>query len=324
MVTICMTVVVVVSKTGNRHPSHITRLFDVPEAVITTIRLHNLKIECTIIHAILSLDTDQVASLPPHRQEIAKTCYSSSESGSEEGDDSDPELARRDKICKRTWHSLLMTVAGALGKISRQSVVHKTGILEKMMMCKQAEQGVPLQAEQADWLEDTDEEIDEQELEAHYSYMAKIQEVSPSGINFTNDTPLEQVQNHEENDVFPMGRRHSEQPKSINDTYVLERMISDVIPDSSNIYQQTVLEKYTALSGPNEKFLGTVRFGNDQFAPILGYGDLIQGNVTIKWVYYVEGLNHNLFSVGQFCDADLGGCFQGNLLFCEEIFRETI
>ncbi|GJV71656.1 hypothetical protein Tco_1491651 [Tanacetum coccineum] len=39
---------------------------------------------------------------------------------------------------------------------------------EKMMMCKQAEQGVPLQA---DWLEDTDEEIDEQELEAHYSYM---------------------------------------------------------------------------------------------------------------------------------------------------------
>ncbi|GKA89680.1 retrovirus-related pol polyprotein from transposon TNT 1-94 [Tanacetum coccineum] len=49
----------------------------------------------------------------------------------------------------------------------------------------------------------------------------------------------------------------------------------------------------------------TVHFGNDQFAPILGYGDLIQGNVTIKRVYYVEGLNHNLFSVGQFCDADL-------------------
>ncbi|GJR12812.1 hypothetical protein Tco_0795464 [Tanacetum coccineum] len=59
-----------------------------------------------------------------------------------------------------------------------------------------------------------------------------------------------------------------------------------------------------------EKFLGTVRFGNDQFAPILGYGDLIQGNVTIKRVYYVEGLNHNLFSVGQFCDADLEVAFR--------------
>ncbi|GKB41181.1 copia protein [Tanacetum coccineum] len=45
---------------------------------------------------------------------------------------------------------------------------------EKMLLCKQAEKGGPLQAEQADWLEDTDEEIDEQELEAHNSYMAKM------------------------------------------------------------------------------------------------------------------------------------------------------
>ncbi|GJT64378.1 ribonuclease H-like domain-containing protein [Tanacetum coccineum] len=50
---------------------------------------------------------------------------------------------------------------------------------ENMMMCKQAEQGVPLQAEQADWLADTDEEIDEQELEAHYSFMAKMQRSLP-------------------------------------------------------------------------------------------------------------------------------------------------
>nr|GFC63550.1 integrase, catalytic region, zinc finger, CCHC-type, peptidase aspartic, catalytic [Tanacetum cinerariifolium] len=54
-----------------------------------------------------------------------------------------------------------------------------------------------------------------------------------------------------------------------------------------------------------EKFLDTVKFGNDQIAPILGYGDLIQGTITIKRVYYVEGLNHNLFSVDQLCDADL-------------------
>nr|GEZ77515.1 hypothetical protein [Tanacetum cinerariifolium] len=32
---------------------------------------------------------------------------------------------------------------------------------EKMLLCKQAEKGVPLQAEQYDWLADTDEEIDE-------------------------------------------------------------------------------------------------------------------------------------------------------------------
>ncbi|GJY91129.1 retrovirus-related pol polyprotein from transposon TNT 1-94 [Tanacetum coccineum] len=55
------------------------------------------------------------------------------------------------------------------------------------------------------------------------------------------------------------------------------------------------------LSNFVEKFMGMVKFRNDQIAPILGYGDLVQGNITIKRVYYVEGLNHNLFSVGQFC-----------------------
>ncbi|GJW06852.1 retrovirus-related pol polyprotein from transposon TNT 1-94 [Tanacetum coccineum] len=80
---------------------------------------------------------------------------------------------------------------------------------EKMMMCKQAEQ-------------------------AHYSYMAKIQEVSPEESSSTGQ-PLEQVQNHDENDVFANVRRHSEQPESINDTYVLEKDDSNVIPDSSNI-----------------------------------------------------------------------------------------
>nr|GFA39904.1 hypothetical protein [Tanacetum cinerariifolium] len=64
-----------------------------------------------------------------------------------------------------------------------------------------------------------------------------------------------------------------------------------------------------------EKFLGTVKFGNDQIAPILGYGDLVQGAVMIKMVYYVEGLNHNLFSIGQFCDADLEVAFRESTCF---------
>nr|GFA25406.1 hypothetical protein [Tanacetum cinerariifolium] len=54
-------------------------------------------------------------------------------------------------------------------KRGKDSMYHK----EKMMFCKKDKQGVPLQVEQYDWLADTDE----QELEAHYSYMAKIQEV---------------------------------------------------------------------------------------------------------------------------------------------------
>nr|GFB89941.1 integrase, catalytic region, zinc finger, CCHC-type, peptidase aspartic, catalytic [Tanacetum cinerariifolium] len=53
------------------------------------------------------------------------------------------------------------------------------------------------------------------------------------------------------------------------------------------------------------KFMGTVRFGNDHVAAILGFGDLQWGNILITRVYFVEGLGHNLFSVGQFCDSDL-------------------
>ncbi|GJR31963.1 retrovirus-related pol polyprotein from transposon TNT 1-94 [Tanacetum coccineum] len=68
-----------------------------------------------------------------------------------------------------------------------------------------------------------------------------------------------------------------------------------------------------------EKYLGTVRFGNDQFAPILGYGDLVQGNISIERVYYVEGLNHNLFSVGQFCDADLEVAFRKSTCFVRDL-----
>nr|GEX03215.1 retrovirus-related Pol polyprotein from transposon TNT 1-94 [Tanacetum cinerariifolium] len=68
-----------------------------------------------------------------------------------------------------------------------------------------------------------------------------------------------------------------------------------------------------------EKFLGTIRFGNDQFTPILGYEDLVQGNVTINRVYYVEGLNHNLFSVGQFCDADLKVAFKKSTCFVRDL-----
>nr|GEY98281.1 copia protein [Tanacetum cinerariifolium] len=59
-----------------------------------------------------------------------------------------------------------------------------------------------------------------------------------------------------------------------------------------------------------EKFVGSVKFGNDQIAPILGYGDLVQGTVTIKRVYYIEELNQNLFFVGQFCDANLEVAFR--------------
>nr|GEW83811.1 hypothetical protein [Tanacetum cinerariifolium] len=65
--------------------------------------------------------------------------------------------------------------------------------------------------------------------------------------------------------------------------------------------------------------MGTVRFGNDHVAAILGFGDLQWGNILITRVYFVEGLGHNLFSVGQFCDSDLEVEFRRNACFVKNL-----
>nr|GFB33116.1 integrase, catalytic region, zinc finger, CCHC-type, peptidase aspartic, catalytic [Tanacetum cinerariifolium] len=70
-----------------------------------------------------------------------------------------------------------------------------------------------------------------------------------------------------------------------------------------------------------QKFLGTVKFRNDHVAKIMGYGDYQIGNVIISRVYYVEGLGHNLFSVGHFCDSDLEVAFRQHTCFIRNLDR---
>nr|GEV02112.1 hypothetical protein [Tanacetum cinerariifolium] len=143
-------------------------------------------------------------------------------------EDMDPEQAQMDKDMQKNLaliakNQRTVNVAGAKEKVG-SPVVQQSGIQcfnckefghfakeckkpkmvkdfayhkEKMLLCKQAEQGVSLQAEQYDWLSDTDEEVDEHELEAHYSYMAKIQEV-PTADSGIDSEPLEQ---NDQNDI---------------------------------------------------------------------------------------------------------------------------
>nr|GFA73888.1 integrase, catalytic region, zinc finger, CCHC-type, peptidase aspartic, catalytic [Tanacetum cinerariifolium] len=66
-------------------------------------------------------------------------------------------------------------------------------------------------------------------------------------------------------------------------------------------------------------FMGTVSFGNDHVAAIMGFDDLQWGNILITRVYFVEGLGHNLFSVGQFCDSDLEVAFRRNACFVRNL-----
>nr|GFA46863.1 integrase, catalytic region, zinc finger, CCHC-type, peptidase aspartic, catalytic [Tanacetum cinerariifolium] len=64
-----------------------------------------------------------------------------------------------------------------------------------------------------------------------------------------------------------------------------------------------------------EKFIGIIRLGNDHFAAFTRYRNYVHGNVTICHAYYVDGLGHNLFSVGQFCDGDLEVAFRSKICY---------
>ncbi|GJU05109.1 retrovirus-related pol polyprotein from transposon TNT 1-94 [Tanacetum coccineum] len=94
-----------------------------------------------------------------------------------------------------------VTVVGKPKRVKDYSY-HK----EKTLLCKQAEK-------------------------AHYSYMEKIQEV-PTADSGTDIKPLEQVQYDAKYNVFDNERQHSEKPESISNTCVVEKVDSNVIPDS--------------------------------------------------------------------------------------------
>nr|GEW99863.1 hypothetical protein [Tanacetum cinerariifolium] len=76
---------------------------------------------------------------------------------------------------------------------------------EKMLLCKQEEDGIQLNAEQDDWRDDTDDELEDQELEAHYMYMAQLQEVSPDAADsrpIFDIKPVQKInQNHDDDDL---------------------------------------------------------------------------------------------------------------------------
>nr|GEW38608.1 retrovirus-related Pol polyprotein from transposon TNT 1-94 [Tanacetum cinerariifolium] len=68
-----------------------------------------------------------------------------------------------------------------------------------------------------------------------------------------------------------------------------------------------------------KKFIGTVRFGNDHFGAIMGYGDYVIDDSVISRVYYVEGLGHNLFSVRKFCDSDMKVAYRKHSCYVRDL-----
>nr|GEY29654.1 hypothetical protein [Tanacetum cinerariifolium] len=108
----------------------------------------------------------------------------------------------------------------------KDSAYHK----EKMLLCKQAEQGVPLQA----------------------GYMAKIQEVPRADIG-TDSRPLEQVQNEARYNVFTNDLQHSEQSESVSNTCLVETDDSNLIPDSPDMCDDEIQNEQNDVESDNER-----------------------------------------------------------------------
>nr|GEW04566.1 hypothetical protein [Tanacetum cinerariifolium] len=84
-------------------------------------------------------------------------------------------------------------------------------------------------------------------------------------------------------------------------------IVSNVLPSSLNEFRLSKL------------FSGTIKFGDDHVAKIIGYGDYQNGNFMILRVYYVEGLGHNLFSIGQLCNLNLEVAFCQHTCFIRNL-----
>nr|GEY48476.1 hypothetical protein [Tanacetum cinerariifolium] len=109
---------------------------------------------------------------------------------------------------------------------------------EKMLLCKQEEAGISLNAEQADWKDDTDDESNDQELEAHYMYMAKLQQVSPDIVDpgpIFDTEPEQKVQTDDHYDVFAIECQHPEQSESVHKTYLIEQDAHNVLIESKDM-----------------------------------------------------------------------------------------
>ncbi|GJR49000.1 integrase, catalytic region, zinc finger, CCHC-type containing protein [Tanacetum coccineum] len=151
--------------------------------------------------------------------------------------------------------------------------------------------------------------------------------VPPStGVNSCIDASGSQPRNNtKKNRILPAKsvnmKKVEDHPRTIKSSLKTTNRVDSSISSKSTVVQivlwyldsgclKHMTEDRSRLMNFVKKFIGTVRFQNDHFGDIMGYGDYVIDDSVISRVYYVEGLGHNLFSVGQFCDSDLEVAFR--------------
>ncbi|GJW52554.1 retrovirus-related pol polyprotein from transposon TNT 1-94 [Tanacetum coccineum] len=143
----------------------------------------------------------------------------------------------------------------------------------------------------------------------------------------TISVPKKNVEDHPRTNKFKLSKKNR-----VNSSISVRRTIFNTNSNSLSRYVVQIVLWYLDLGCSKhmtgdrsrlrnfmKKFIGTVRFGNDHFGAIMGYGDYVIGDSMISQVYYVEGLGHNLFSVSQFYDSDLEVAFRKHTCFVRDL-----
>ncbi|GJX84880.1 retrovirus-related pol polyprotein from transposon TNT 1-94, partial [Tanacetum coccineum] len=119
--------------------------------------------------------------------------------------------------------------------------------------------------------------------------------------------------------VYSRKPRKSKTNVHVSKSTVLKSVIQIVLWYLDSGCSKHMTGDRTQLTNFVNKFLGNFKSENDHVAKILGYGDYHIGNVMISKVYYVEGLGHNLFFVGQFCNSNLEVAFRQHTCFIRNL-----
>ncbi|GJT24028.1 retrovirus-related pol polyprotein from transposon TNT 1-94 [Tanacetum coccineum] len=162
-----------------------------------------------------------------------------------------------------------------------------------------------------------------------------IVHVPPSiGVNyFTNASGSQPRRNTKKHKISPAKgvnkKKVKEHPRTNKSNLRTMNYVDSSSSSKRNVVQISLWYLDSRLRNFMKKFIGTVRFGNDHFGAIMGYGDYVIGNSVISRVYYMEGLGHNLFLVGQFYDSDLEVAFKKHTCYVQdtndvELIKEAV
>nr|GFA87770.1 retrovirus-related Pol polyprotein from transposon TNT 1-94 [Tanacetum cinerariifolium] len=236
------------------------------------------------------------------------------------------------------WHNWIANLSGSGNVVAARA--KETGMGNQAMCYNYRGLGIQLQAEEFDFIA-TAGDLDEiEEANANCILMENLQNASTSGSQLDKAPYTDLLEPIPEPQLVPQNDNHvtSIASSMVQSGGTVET--SSAPNEETRAHQETnyhnlveQVAQWCVDSGCSKhmtgdikllinfvwKFLGTVRFGYDHIAAILGYGDLKWGNITITRVYFVKGLCHNLFSIGLFCDADLEVAFKRNTCFIRDL-----